>query len=223
MSTLAVPTPPPAPARKYSNFAEWWHELGDVPLNRIVMDPWIGTATEEDLIRFVERDKRLVELIDGTLVEKPVGYLESLIAGWLITALNSYVRPRKLGYVSGEAGMIRMISGRVRLPDVAFVSKEDLPTGKLPKEPIPRLPPTIAAEVLSESNTKAEIRQKLKEYFESGTRLAWVIDPATKTIAVYTKFSEVPDHILQEHDSLEGGSALPGFLMPITELFVEPE
>jgi Uma2 family endonuclease len=208
---------------KYSNMAEWWRELGEVPLKRIVMDPWIGTATEEDLLRFVERDKRLVELIDGTLVEKPVGYLESLIAGWLISALNAFVRPRKLGYVSGEAGMIRMISGRVRLPDVAYVSKQDLPGGKLPKEPIPTLTPTIAAEVLSESNTKAEIRQKLKEYFESGTRLASVIDPPTKTIAVYEGFSDEPARVLHESDVLDGGAALPGFSMPVSELFSEPD
>jgi energy-coupling factor transporter ATP-binding protein EcfA2 len=38
--------------------------------------PWPGTATEADLLRLVERDKRLCELIDGTLVEKPVGLIE---------------------------------------------------------------------------------------------------------------------------------------------------
>ena len=53
---------------------------GLVLLSRIRFDPWPGTATEADLLRFVERDKRLCELIDGTLVEKPVGWEESAIA-----------------------------------------------------------------------------------------------------------------------------------------------
>src|SRR5215475_87843 len=101
---------------KYDTAAEWLHDLGDIPLERIIMDPAPGTATERDLLVFVERQNRLCELIDGTLVEKPVGYLESLIAGWLITELNSFIGSRNLGYVSGEAGTIRMISGRVRLP-----------------------------------------------------------------------------------------------------------
>ena len=149
---------------RYETAADWLHGLGDIPLERIIMDPWPGTATEKDLLVCVERDKRLCELVDGTLVEKPVGYLESLIAGWLITELNNFIGPRNLGFVSGEAGMIRMISGRVRLPDVAFVSVKDLPGGKLPLDPIPSLPPTLAVEVLSETNTKAEIQQKLKEY-----------------------------------------------------------
>jgi len=219
MSNTVVKTPRLSLPAKYENAEEWWHALGDVPLDRIVMDPWPGTATEKDLLVFVERDKRLCELIDGTLVEKPMGLLESLIAGWLITALNNFVRPRKLGVVSGPDGTIRMISGRVRLPDVAFISFADMPGGKLPSEPIPTLPPTLAAEVLSESNTKAEIKQKLKEYFESGTKLAWVIDPPTRTVAIYERFSEAPARILGETDTLDGGVVLTGFTLLISELF----
>src|SRR5687768_3054510 len=90
---------------KFHDGAEWLRELGDVPPQRIVMNPWPGTATEADLLMFVERDKRFVELIDGTLVEKPMGSRESLIAGLLIAALNSFVRPRRLGHVLGEAGL----------------------------------------------------------------------------------------------------------------------
>jgi Uma2 family endonuclease len=136
---------------KYDNAADWLHDLGDAPLERIIMDPPPGTATERDLLILVERDKRLCELLDGTLVEKPVGYLESLIAGWLITELNNFIGVKNLGYVSGEAGMMRMMSGRVRLPDVAFVSVDDLPGGALPREPIPTVTPTLAVEVLSEN------------------------------------------------------------------------
>jgi Uma2 family endonuclease len=205
---------------KYETAADWVHDLGNIPLERIIMDPWPGTATEKDLLTCVERDKRLCELIDGTLVEKPVGYLASLIAARLITALNNFVGPRNLGFVSGEAGMIRMISGRVRLPDVVFVSIEDVPGGVLPVDPIPSLPPTLAVEVLSETNTKAEIHQKLKEYFESGTKLAWTIDPATRTISVFEGFSENPGRVLHESEMLDGGSVLPGFSLNIARLFV---
>lgn len=201
------------------DIAEWLRSLGNVPLNRIVMDPLPGTATERDLLVLVERDKRLVELIDGTLVEKPVGYYESLIAGWLITALNNFVLPRNLGFVSGEAGMMKMVSGRVRLPDVAFVSIDALPGGRIPDEPVPTLPPTIAAEVLSETNTVGEIRQKLFEYFESGTRLAWIIDPVKRTVSVYTTNSTQPARALTDEDVLDGGEVLPGFSVAVADLF----
>jgi Uma2 family endonuclease len=200
------------------DIAEWLRSLGNVPLNRIVMDPLPGTATERDLLVLVERDKRLVELIDGTLVEKPVGYYESLIAGWLITALNNFVLPRNLGFVSGEAGMMKMVSGRVRMPDVAFVSIDALPAGQIPDEPVPTLSPTIAAEVLSDTNTVWEIRQKLFEYFESGTRLAWIIDPVKRTVSVYTTYSTQPARVLTDEDVLDGGDVLPGFSVTVADL-----
>jgi len=197
------------------------HSLGDIPLSRIIFDPEPGTATEQDLLNFVERGQGLCELIDGTLVEKPVGYFESLIAVRLIIALGNFVVPRNLGLISGPDGMMRLLSGRIRLPDVAFVAFTSLPRGKVPTKRVPDLAPDLAVEVLSESNTRAEIDQKLKEYFESGTRLAWVIDPPSRTVAVYI-LPQQPDHVLGISDSLDGKIVLPGFTMPIAQLF-EPQ
>lgn len=161
MTTATVPSRF-VPPRRFDNGAEWLRAFGDVPLERIIFDPWPGTATEADLLLFVERDKRLCELIDGTLVEKPVGYWEGVIAGYLITALNMFVLPRRLGAVSGADSTMRVVSGRVRLPDVGFTTAARLPKTR---EAIPSLAPELAVEVLSESNTKAEIDQKLQEYF----------------------------------------------------------
>src|SRR5213592_910364 len=104
------------PPGKFLNLKEWLHQLGDIPPERIVMDPWPGTATEKDLLIFVERDKRLVELIDGTLVEKHVGWWESQIALRLAIALGNFINPRHLGFLSGADGTLRMKSGRIRLP-----------------------------------------------------------------------------------------------------------
>src|SRR4051812_31291501 len=153
---MSVPAPTPAavpsrPPRRFENAAEWLRALGNVPLERIIFDPWPGTATEADLLRFVERDNRLCELIDGTLVEKPVGFLEAAIAMDLGTDLNNFVRANNLGVVAGADCTMRMASTRrVRLPDVSFVSRERLPR---PGEAIPTLAPDLAIEVLSESNT----------------------------------------------------------------------
>lgn len=205
------------PAR-FHDAAEWLHALGDVPPNRIVMDPWPGTATEADLISNVEGD-RLVELLDGTLVEKPVGSYESLIAMYLSVALVNFTRPRKLGVVYGPDCMMKMASGRVRLPDVTFVSRDDLPGGVAPKSPIAALPPTLAVEIVSEGNTAGEMRQKLKEYFDSGSRLVWMIYPKTKTVAVFEQSRDEPTRTLSEADTLEGGAVLPGFSIPVAEIF----
>ncbi|HWE93898.1 MAG TPA: Uma2 family endonuclease [Tepidisphaeraceae bacterium] len=174
-----------------------------------------GTATEADLLRFVEHDKHLCELIDGTLVEKPVGIWESLIATNLSAILVAYVRAQGLGAVFGADSTMRMKSGRIRLPDVSFVS-----TKRMPKtlDPIPTLAPDLAVEILSESNTTAEMDLKLIEYFESGTRLVWFIDPRPRTVAVYHQPGK-PTTILNEQSILDGEQVLPSLTIAVSELF----
>jgi Uma2 family endonuclease len=204
---------------RFNDASEWLRELGDVPAHRIVMNPWPGTATEADLLRLVEREKRFVELIDGTLVEKPMGSPESLIAGILVQELNNFVLPRGLGYVLTESALLRMVVDRIRMPDVSFISIDDLENGLLPATPVWRLPPRIAVEVLSESNTAAEMRQKRIEYFESGARLVWMIDPEKRTVSIYTKPSDEPDRVIGVSETLDGGSVLPGFEVKVADLF----
>ncbi|HWP40765.1 MAG TPA: Uma2 family endonuclease, partial [Tepidisphaeraceae bacterium] len=172
-------------------------------------------ATESDLLRLVEREKRLCELIDGTLVEKPAGYVESLIAMNLAIELGAYVNQRNLGAVLGADSTMRMASGHVRLPDVAFVSTQRLPRTR---QPIRQLAPDLAVQVLSQSNTNEEIQQKLRYYFESGTRLAWVIDPATRSVDVYHAPCS-PTQVLHESDQLCGEQVVPGFAMAVAGLF----
>jgi len=198
--------------------ADWHRSLGNVPLSRVVFDPVPGTATVQDVLRFVDGDeKRLVELVNGTLVEKPAGLRESVIASHLIHALGKVVSLDRAGFVSGEAGTIRMRNGNVRMPDVAFFRREDLPGGKLPPEPAPRLAPALAVEVLSENNTDEEMRIKVHEYFQSGVRVVWMLDPDTRTLRVY----DAPDRFRQltADDTVDAGNLLPGFAKRVGELF----
>jgi Uma2 family endonuclease len=216
MSIAAPPEVLVRPPRRFSNAAEWHHALGDIPLERIVFDPWPGTATEADLLRLVECEKRLCELIDGTLVEKPVGLFESRIASKLSAYLTMYVDSHDLGGVSGEASTLRMSStGRVRLPDIAFISKARDPASW---KAVPTVSPDLAVEVLSEGNTKAEMQQKLREYFASGTRLVWFVEPRDRTVAVYHG-PEAPTVILRESDILDGEQVVPGFKLPVSAIF----
>ena len=211
MTPITFQTP-----RHFENAADWLRALGGIPLERIIFDPWPGTATEADLLRFIERDKRLCELIDGTLVEKPVGWKEALIATNLSIELGLHVKLTKCGVVSGADTTLRMkSSGGIRLPDVSFVSM-----GRLPKnsEAIPTLAPDLAIEVLSEGNTTQEMAQKLLEYFQSGTRLAWIIDPRTRRVAIYHAPGE-PTGVLDESATLDGEQVVPGFTMLVADIF----
>lgn len=197
-------------------------QLGDIPADRVLLHPTPGAATEGDLLALLEAGGRACELVDGTLVEKPLGTIESFLAAVLIRILGNFTSGRRLGLVSGEQGPYRLKLGLVRLPDVAFISWSRIP-GQLKDLPaIASVVPNLAVEVLSESNTKAEIERKLKEYFSSGVELAWIFDPRAKAVAVHLS-AGAPEKILNETDTLDGGAVLPGFELKLSELFGELE
>jgi len=193
--------------------------LGDIPPERVRLDPPLGTATEHDLLDIANREGVLCELVDGVLVEKAVSYRESLLALLLAELLNAFIRPRNLGLVTGEAGMMKLFAALVRIPDVAFASWDRIPGGKVPTEPVPTLAPDLAVEVLSPGNTPAEMQRKRIEYFSAGVLLVWIVDPDTRSVAVYTTADQPT--ILSETDTLDGGNVLPGFSLPLRDLFAE--
>jgi Uma2 family endonuclease len=197
--------------------ADLLEKLGNVPANRVRLRPPPGQATERDVLEIHARTKRLCELIDGVLVEKATGLRESFLAMYIGQVLWNFVMPRRLGIITGEAGMMRLESGRVRMPDVAFISWDQLPERRVPREPIPSLYPDLAVEVLSDSNTLQEMEIKRRDYFAAGTRIVWQVDPDLRTIEVFIDVDQ--RQILKVPQSLDGGKVLPGFVLPLEEIF----
>ncbi len=193
----------------------------DVPGHRILLHPAPGTATVDDVIAIQGRENRLCELVDGVLVEKVMGFFESDLACVLIQFLKNFLDLHPLGIVAGEGGMMRLAPGLVRIPDVSFVSWDQFPDRRVTREPVPRIHPDLAVEILSESNTGAEMERKLREYFAAGAKLVWYLDPADRSVRVYT----APDRMtrLDELQTLDGGDVLPGFALPIREWFARAE
>ena len=197
--------------------SELLESLGGIPPERVLLRPVPGTATEEDLIAHVERTGRSCELIDGILVEKPMGFGECLVGAEILRLVGNHLAATNLGAVVGEAAAMRLMPGLVRAPDVSFIRWEKLPGRKAPRKPVPDLVPDLAVEVLSKSNSKGEMTRKLREYFFHGVRLAWLVDPVKRTVRVCTPDGN--ETTLTEADSLEGGDVLPGLIIPIAPLF----
>lgn len=198
--------------------AEMWERLGSVPLNRIRMFPPPGTATVEDVERLCNREpKCLCELVDGVLVEKAMGHVESRLAARLIQILGGYLDDHDLGIVAGADGPHRLLPDQVRFPDVAFIAYENIPEDADPKTAVPDWIPSLAVEVVSESNTKAEMARKLKDYFDAGVKLVWYVDPPTRSVWVYHS----PEDFVtkSEHEELDGEDVLPGFRVSIRDWF----
>ncbi|MDR3632757.1 MAG: Uma2 family endonuclease [Isosphaeraceae bacterium] len=207
-----------APAK---TVADLLARLGNIPPRRVRLIPVPGTATEKDVIEVEASEDRLCELVEGTLVEKVMGFEESELAASVIFFLSAFVRPRKLGIVTGPDGTIRLMPGLVRIPDIAFLSRARFPGGKRPKEAIPHLAPDLVVEVLSKGNTKKEMRRKLREYFDAGVPLIWYVDAKTHTVQVFTAVDR--SVTLREDQTLDGGNVLPGFRLPLSQLFAEPD
>jgi Uma2 family endonuclease len=193
--------------------------LGPMPLDRICFNPMPGTATEDDLLARVQEGQCLLELSDGILVEKAMGYAESVLALALAGFLRSWIAPRNLGVLAGADGMMRLAPGLVRIPDISFVPWDRFPNRQVSLTPIPHLFPDLAVEVLSSTNTPQEMEQKLRDYFASGAALVWFVNPEPRWVDVYTSPTE--RRRLTEADTLDGGAVLPGFALPLQQLFAE--
>ncbi|MCA9123152.1 MAG: Uma2 family endonuclease [Planctomycetaceae bacterium] len=201
--------------------ADLQHHLGDIPAERILVVPPPGYATPDDVDWLDAHEDRLCELEDGVLVEKPMGWYESLLALLIATEINIYLRRNDVGKVLGADGSMKILPGIVKIPDVSFISWERWPKVKMPRRPIPALVPDLVVEVLSDTNTKREMEIKLVRYFESGVRLIWYVDPETRTAKSYTSPSVVTE--VNADGSLNGGEVLPGFQLSLAALFGEAD
>ncbi len=165
----------------------------------------------------------LYEVIDGRVVEKPMGAYECWLAGEIFDLLNRHVKGNSLGRVVQEMIFdLRPTVDRERRPDVAFVSFERWARNRrVPQTRSWAVVPDLAIEVLSTTNTVDEILEKLEEYFRVGVRLVWVVHPRQCMIYAYTSPKEV--RVLTVGDELDGGEVLPGFRVRLDRIFEQPE
>jgi Uma2 family endonuclease len=177
-------------------------------------------AWTDEAFMALPKDEGPYEFVNGEVIHIGNSGMEhGNIGMFLGGAIEIYVRSKKLGATCDSSTAFTMKSGNKRSPDVSFVSRERL-------QGLKRLPkgyfqgaPDLVVEVISPSNTFEEIHNKLVEYFESGCRLAWVVHPDEQWVLVYDR--PQPDRLLKGSDPLEGESVIPGFTLPVAELFTE--
>jgi Uma2 family endonuclease len=167
----------------------------------------------------LNRDGHRYEIVNGELIDMGnSGAKHGYVCSILMILLGGYVRLHKLGAMFDSSTAFKMKSGNKRSPDISFIAKErlqgldDIPDGFLEGAP------DLAVEILSPSNTVEEINQKIIEYFDNGSRLVWVINPKQNYVLVYRNGQE-PDRLVKSNDSLDGEEIVPGFNLPVVELF----
>ena len=159
------------------------------------------------------------ELVKGALVEQMVASEEHEHTGSLVVIrVGNHVLLNRLGrvYLSNRGYVTGPDSPATsRTPDVSFVSNARLGQPDLAGMLYDGAP-DLAVEILSESNTPAEIAQKIDEYLNAGGKAVWVIDIDARIITVHTP--DAPPLTLNDTDTLDGANYLPGFTCPVADL-----
>jgi Uma2 family endonuclease len=177
--------------------------------------------TADDLLKMPDGSD--YELVDGHLVERPMGFQAGLVTAEVIRRISNHCHDQRLGYVTpGGDGGYQCFPDRPRLvrkPDVAFVRLGRFPNDQLPMG-YATLAPDLAVEVVSPNDLYEELEKKVVEYFRAGVRLVWVVSPESRTVLVQRP--DGPSRRLFETDELLGEEVLPGFRCLVSEFFPYP-
>ena len=160
----------------------------------------------------LEEEEFCYELDEGELITltRP-GVVHGRIERRLLVAIQKYLDHHPIGEVFGADILYVLGPATKRAPDVSVMLRPIDPDHEIQGAP------EIAAEVLSPSNSKREMKRKLGQFFATGCKLAWIIDPKARTVEVWESAAG-PSRTLRESDSLET-PLLPDFSLPIAKLF----
>lgn len=163
------------------------------------------------------------EILDGQRVDlPPMSAYATIVSSRLFLKLGGFAATMNLAEVVSETLFrLPLKQNRNRRPDVAVVTYERWPKDR----PIPvtdnawDVVPDLAVEVLSPDDLAEEIMQRLREYFQAGVRLVWVVYPQARLVYVYESLTQLYGRT--NTDELDGGSVLPGLRLPVADLFPE--
>jgi len=161
----------------------------------------------------------LYELDNGRLqVMAPPGDEHGAFEGNLIAALKVQGEYRGLGKARcGEVGVIlRQNPDRVVGADAVFIANASLPIRRSPEGYLLTVP-DLVVEIRSKNDRAGEVQSKVNDYLAAGVKLVWVADPTTRTVTAHRP--EAPSTVFGESDALVCEDLIPGFRLPVAEVF----
>jgi Uma2 family endonuclease len=162
------------------------------------------------------------EFVDGRPVPVSLAsILHSRLMSRVHIRLGNYVEQHGSGgEVLPEAGFVLGLQRdpeRMRGPDIAYVTEDSLRRHGDPGPRLAHFAPDLAIEIDVHGPRKQGGLQRVRDYLEAGVRLVWTIEPRTRSATVYRQDGSVAE--LSERDALDGEEVVPGFRLPLDELF----
>jgi len=140
-----------------------------------------GQWTEEDYFSLPDTN-RLVELSEGELIMPPhPTYTHQLVVGRLYRPLYAFVAEHGLGIVQFAPLPVRLWPGKIREPDILFISQEH--SDRIGEQVCG--PPDLVVEVLSPTTWRTDRREKMVEYTQAGIHEYWIVDTNEGTVEVF--------------------------------------
>lgn len=167
-----------------------------------------------EYIQQPENADRLLELIDGEIIEKVPTEEHGIIVGNILSPLRAFAKQHKLGRVTTE-GLHKLPDDdqNAVLPDVSF--RRNLSSPPVRRGAVPAMP-DLAVEIQSPSQSEAFMVEKANYYLANGTRMVWLVFPTKRVVEVHRP-GQI--EIFTEADTLDGGDVLPGFILPVRDIF----
>lgn len=185
--------------------------------------PHRGRTTVAEMLLLSDEGWRY-EVVEAVLVRMAGSGEEATTIGQTISfALNTHVRPRRLGIVTGADGVYKFRGAETGLlPDVGFYTAERRARILDRTKPIP-FAPDLAVEVASPSQDSEAMAAKARLYLRGGTRTVWIVWPGRHEIDVWRAgHTNEPARTLVGDDVLDGEDVVPGFTYPVAAVFVDP-
>ncbi len=175
-----------------------------------------GSMTLEEFLKLPD-EKPYREYIDARIeVKVSPRRTHSILEHELISCMNNFARPRRLGRAYGELRCT--FACRSIVPDIVFLRAEnDDYDDQNRQDDLVRVPPDIHVEILSEGQSAASTRKKLDHSTAHGTTIGWFIFPKDRRIEVY-RGGEL-SQTLKIGDVLDAEPVLPGFKLEVEEIF----
>lgn len=181
------------------------------------MDVATRLLTAEEFAELPE-DERVSELVRGRVVDMPPpGMGHGAIQLDLGARLLDHVKARGLGRVIVGSGVIlERAPDTVRAPDISLFLRREGEVRRLSAGYSEDMP-DLAVEIASPSDSRPAVRRKAESYIAAGIALVWLIDPRARTVLVYDADGDT--RLLREGEVLDGGDVLPGFAIPVADVF----
>ena len=182
------------------------------PTHRLTLEEWLARPDTEPASEYV----------CGEVFQKPLPNLpHGILQGFFVIVIGEWLRRNRIGRIVPELrSLFGPLTGhRGYVPDLAFCSFSRLGYGD-PRDQIPyRQPPDLAIEILSPDQGMGRFTEKIVFFLRHGVRLIWVVDAQAETITVLRP--DADPVTLTVTDTLDGADVLPGFTLPVAEIFAE--